>query len=838
MESFLRDDGPRILSNGYKIVFLRPGKKHPIDKGWQKSAEITLEELEAQRQKHLTNGRAGDGIGIVTKYTPFVDVDVKRVDFQRFLRDWLLINLGFAPCRIGNPPKRGYLFRLEGKPFKKMSSPVFTDPDGNKAQVEILADGQQFASNHIHPDINQPYRWVRGEGPTNIRVDKLPELTEELAQQLIEAAVEWMRQHGWTAQRGQEDGVPGFADESIADDSDDIDPANTDPLGLSEEQIRKYVFKIPNNGDTVPYEARGSVSWLAMMAGVHHETGGSDEGKQIILEWSEQSSKHELEPGRFEKTWRSFTDGVERRNVTFRAVIKWAREADRRPTIQVEAGEVASVTSQAETALIGHGSPIYQRGPMLVRPLLDIVEASGGRTTKVARLHQMSVPGLVDYMSQAAKFDRFDMRQNKRVLIDPPTKIAEVMLKREGLWNFLRIVGVITTPTIRPDGSLLSNHGYDPATRLLLLEPPTLPPIPEKPSERQARCAAQYLADNLKGFPFVGPESVAVALSAILTSVLRGAIPVAPLHVARAPTPGSGKSFLWDIAAAISTGRVCPVISASNLEETEKRLSAVLVAGNPITNIDNILIGRLNNDFVNQAISQRLVEVRILGKTEKVTIESRTTIFATGNNFSVDGDMIRRTLVCDLDSGEERPELRKFAFDPVKRVFGNRGKFIAACLTVARWYVEANFPGLLEPLAGFEEWSQYVRSPLVALGYADPIKTIEKSREEDRELNRLRRFLTGCRDEIGLGSNNRKSAAELLALGIEPHFDDGNSDPSVLSEVISEIGGDSHRLGNWLRQAKNRVVDRLKLVSDEDKKRKILMWYVVSTARTDSDGEL
>lgn len=849
MPTFLKDDGPSILSNGYKICFLPGGKKYPIDKGWQKNADASLDEQKAELNRHLTNGRANNGIGILTKYTPFADADFKNKDALRAARDWIIEHVGFAPCRVGNSPKRGWLFRLEGKPFKKLATPVFIDPEGNKAQLEILADGQQFASNHIHPDIRKPYRWLDGANPVTVPADELPTVTEELMKKFVAFMTGWMKKQGWKLESGQEDGVPGFVDESFADDSDgeDLSPDQTDPLGLSEEQMRKYVFMIPNSGEaSVPYQVNGKLCWFAMMGGINHEDS-SEVGKQIALEWSQQSHKHEEEPGRFEKTWNSFNNGTERRLVTFRAIIKWAKEADKRPLIQTEAGEIDRVATEAEAALISGGSPIYRRGPTLVRPVSEKVEADKGKITTVARLHRMTASGLVDYMARYAKFDRFDARANKRVRIDPPEKAAMILLSREGDWNFKPISGVLTAPTMRPDGSLILKPGYDPATRLLIIDPPAVE-IPDKPSKDFAVKCIKFLEETLSGFKFVGPENLAVALSAAFTGVLIGAIPVRPLHAATAPEPGSGKSYLWDWVSAIMIGDYCPVTSASDPEENKKALSTIMMKGDPLINIDNVDIGSLRGDFINQAITQRRVKVRILGLSENVEIESRTLLLTTGNNLPIEGDLIRRTIIAALDAQEERPETRQFAFDPVKRVFENRAKFLRAILSASRWYVQAGFPGELKPLAGFGDWSTFVRSMLVALGHADPIVTQEKSRAADPRLNAFRAFMRAFRDEIGTGFESRVTAAQIIAKANEPDFnDEGVTRESDLTAALAQIaavgqqnrnGLDALKLGHWLRRNRDRVVEGLKLVGEEDPHRKIIVWYVLTTNNPPPGAEL
>jgi hypothetical protein len=51
---------------------------------------------------------------------------------------------------------------------------------------------------------------------------------------------------------------------------------------------------------------------------------------------------------------------------------------------------------------------------------------------------------------------------------------------------------------------------------------------------------------------------------------------------------GSGKSFFVDLCATITTGRICPVFTASRSpEEMEKRLGAMPLEGGTVRSIDN-----------------------------------------------------------------------------------------------------------------------------------------------------------------------------------------------------------------------------------------------------------
>ena len=267
------------------------------------------------------------------------------------------------------------------------------------------------------------------------------------------------------------------------------------------------------------------------------------------------------------------------------------------------------MATEAEDALIDAGAPFYDRAG-IVRPIVDDLPAAHGRRSKVARLAIASADMLVDHLSRYADWTKFDGRMKRDVATDPPRQVALTILARDGEWRFPKLAGVITTPTLRPDGTILSAPGYDPQTQLLLLDPPPLPAIPNAPTKADAAAALDLLNRLLDEFPFVDQASRSVALSGLITPVVRGAMPVAPMHVTSAPIAGSGKSYIIDLAAAICIGQRAPVIAAGRTEEeTEKRLVAALFGGQPIISIDNVN-GDLGGDFLCQMIERPIVEAR------------------------------------------------------------------------------------------------------------------------------------------------------------------------------------------------------------------------------------
>lgn len=226
---------------------------------------------------------------------------------------------------------------------------------------------------------------------------------------------------------------------------------------------------------------------------------------------------------------------------------------DDRPLIAIKADNLPTITTQAENVLIEADVPLYQRGGELVRPVIEEVDASEGRLTKIVRFVRINETYLRDLLGIEARWRKFNAKGDA-VPTNAPSDVAKTLLAREGQWEFPPVSGVISTPTMRADGTILSAEGYDKKTRLLLVARPAMPPIAERPTKDDAVAALAVISDLLTEFPLVGPVSRAVALSALITPVVRAAFAVAPMHSARAPTAGSGKSYLFDYAAAISIG--------------------------------------------------------------------------------------------------------------------------------------------------------------------------------------------------------------------------------------------------------------------------------------------
>jgi bifunctional DNA primase/polymerase-like protein len=480
------------------------------------------------------------------------------------------------------------------------------------------------------------------------------------------------------------------------------------------------------------------------------------------------------------------------------------------PVIRLVEGQLPKAVDATEAALIAAGGcHIYQRGDLIVRPIKPKLKAAGDRDTFGWQLIPLNKHFLVDTFTRIARFERFDGRVGDYVPKNCPEQIAEIYLSRTGRWKIPTLLGIVNTPFLRMDGSLCERPGYDQASALLFHpERQSFPSIPAAPTLEEARTALQFLDDVLLAeFPFVQNIDCAVALSAILTAFDRRAMATAPLHAFSSPTAGTGKSLMVDIASILTTGELAPVISQGKTEEEmEKRLGAALISGDQIISLDNC-DRELASAFLCQALTQRRLKIRLLGYSRHVDVPITSTFFATGNNLEISNDLTRRTLLCQMDAGVERPELRRFKSNVLEVTRDKRGALVAAILTILRaWHHGATAIGV-EPLGSFEDWSFRIRSPILWLDYEDPCASITTVRASDPYRVLLNTVLVQWEQKLGTAISFTVQQVIARAISDQDFF--GALAAVAISRQGWSISND--RLGRWLNKNDGKIVNKLKL---------------------------
>ncbi len=448
---------------------------------------------------------------------------------------------------------------------------------------------------------------------------------------------------------------------------------------------------------------------------------------------------------------------------------------------------------------------------MLVRPARTAASTVRGmrlkRNVGALVLVMIEGPWLVEELTRTAYWERFDRRSESWVLADAPAKVAQTYLARVGSWKVPTLIATVQAPTIRPDGAVPDKPGYDFKTGLLF-DPGGVefPPVQSHPTLEHARASLAVLLDLLKGFPFSGLQDTSVALSAILTSLVRRSIKSAPLHAFSAPKMASGKSLLADVVAMIATGKtaaVMPYVDDSN--EERKRILAALIGGDAVICVDNIE-KPWGSDCLCSVLTQEFYQDRLLGVSKNIIVPTCTTWLATGNNITFVGDLTTRVLPCFLDPQTDRPEERKFKVNLYALVPEKRSTFVQAALTILRGYQAAGRPDVgLKPFGRFEQWSHWVKSALVWVGCADPCLSRERIEATDPIRQQLSILLESWCAIFG------RTPVTVNDINKQIEGDPEDQAANALKECVEEIAGtqgkkvNTRRFGNRLQKYKMRI---------------------------------
>lgn len=468
-------------------------------------------------------------------------------------------------------------------------------------------------------------------------------------------------------------------------------------------------------------------------------------------------------------------------------------------------------TVDAAQAVLAAGGDIFQRGGRLVRTVRTS-ESSAARGLRRSAGALVIAPVTADWLrldlARKADFTKFDGRTNAWRAKDCPLEVAAAIIANAGAWPFPVLAGVVTAPTLRPDGSVIEAPGYDAATGLYLELDEKFPSVPQNPTFELAQRALTLLRKPIKEFPFTCPEHESVALSAMVTAICRPAMRTAPAHGFSAPTMASGKSLLGDVAAMAATGRSAAAMSAApSPEEEQKRVLALLAEGEPVVMLDNVETA-LGSDVLCTVLTQATLKGRILGESRTITVPTNyTTWLISGNNLQIVGDLSTRVLLCRLDPHCEHPEDRAFAVNLHEWVPANRPALVVAALTLLRGYIHAGRPAQpFKRLGRFEDWSDLVRSALVWAGMPDPVLTRSEVQAADPIKAALGALLSSWHREF------RATPVSVATLVHQAKQRAGgySGNPALINaieEIASTPGGDinARRLGKWLGKYAGRV---------------------------------
>lgn len=398
------------------------------------------------------------------------------------------------------------------------------------------------------------------------------------------------------------------------------------------------------------------------------------------------------------------------------------------PTIEHDRSYPTKSTDETIDALIKFDAPIWQRDGALVTIQSASRDPSSPNPNERKKIRVIGVEAdylqelttqaahhLVDYRYYKGKtFYRYDTC---------PMNTVKRIMARPNHDPFPHLSGVVTIPTLRRDGSIITDPGYDPTTTLYYRPAREFPEPKKNPTFDDAIRALESLQEPMADFTFPLDCFKSAAIAAILTVMSRHILQNVPATPISSSTRGTGKGLIFSIITMIGTGeKISPSPYPKNEEEMAKQLLSIGMEGARIVLFDNIT-RPFGGETLELALTSDFFKSRVLSTNTMSEIKMGTTFFATGNNMRLNGDTLRRSIPIIIESNVESPEERSdFQIKRLREwLTENQPRLAIDALTILQAYMQAGQPSQhLTEYGSFEEWSDLVRSAVVWLGMDDP----------------------------------------------------------------------------------------------------------------------
>lgn len=281
----------------------------------------------------------------------------------------------------------------------------------------------------------------------------------------------------------------------------------------------------------------------------------------------------------------------------------------------------------------------------------------------------------------------------------------------ETLWPGVPpLVNIVGAPVLRPDGSILQDPGYDPATRLYYAPQFPVDRIPDLPDIVDVRRARNFLLNVVLGdFPWATAADLANYMALLISPILRPYIGgVTPLGAISASDRGSGKTLLTDIIGSLYGATVRPWVSDD--DELRKAVTSTLMSSNAVVVFDNVgEYDAVEAPTLAKLLTSPVWDDRILGRSEEARLVNDRLWLVTGNNIRFGGDIAQRTVLVHLDPNCPRPDLRSGFIIPDLDEWlensNNRAKVLHALLVLVRAWIVAGAPRENHQMRSFRRWA-------------------------------------------------------------------------------------------------------------------------------------
>lgn len=376
--------------------------------------------------------------------------------------------------------------------------------------------------------------------------------------------------------------------------------------------------------------------------------------------------------------------------------------------------------------------------------------------------------------------------------------------------HFAHLDRVSHAPFVRPDGTIVTEPGYDEATRTILMADPVLEglQVPENPSPAEIDAARELIfTDWLGDFPFDSDVDRANMLALIVTPAIRGMVPIAPLAVIDGLQMGVGKNKIADTLLIIYTGATAePMNWVSEPEELRKQITSAFRAGSEFFVFDEA--HTIEGAPLAQALTAETWQDRILGVSTMAAFPNEVTWISLGNQVQVRGDLSRRVYRIAIRPTYGNPQDRPASsfrhpgvsgLDLYSWVRANRRQLMTAILTLIRaWFAQGQpRPARGVSFGSFEAWEKIVGGIVEVAGIKGFLENIKTWRSEsDFDTQYWHGHLGWLREQFGdepfrTADVRGKAMAEPSGYLAPPKLDDpaDKGYGKALGEAYSRLRG-------------------------------------------------
>lgn len=394
----------------------------------------------------------------------------------------------------------------------------------------------------------------------------------------------------------------------------------------------------------------------------------------------------------------------------------------------------------------------------------------------------------------------------KMKTVDPPMwLVKEVIASRViPLPRFSRVTNV---PVFGPDGSLITQPGYNKASGVIYAPPRGYQslPVPDKVTSSQLDEAKEIIEELITDFPFSCDDAGDSpdhdnAIALMLLPFVRDMIDApTPIHLFEASVPGSGKGLLVKSLLYPALGRIEGMPLDEDESEVKKTITAAIYNSVPLIWFDNVN-HEINSASLNAAVTMDAWNDRLLGASQLANSKVRNIWAVCANNSTMTREIARRMMRIRLVPQTDKPEERTgfLHSNLIEWAEENRPRLVWAAHVICKNAIQKGLPmAKTKVVASFERWSRVIGSILESAGYTQFLKNYRILLEgSDTERQALSLFAMTWYEWAEKEGKDVVTTSELqpIAEGVDGINIRGNNDKAKQTS-----------LGRWLK-SKHEVI--------------------------------